>query len=201
MRDFPLDLFKFNRSIEKQSISMVNSERLEVLRNHVVDNSNFHWENSTFFDLRSLSLVELIRLAIWSWYAPEEIKFLLQLDLEQSIKKLSFEDSIILEIILSSKAQMLIFLQETKLWHSREFFGNILDPNCDLVNLLKIRNHGFKKIVLPQRKRGYNDKGSRTPPHRELPEMDYEQVIDMNEIEAKRETHKWTFQFLEGWLS
>lgn len=200
MRDYPINRSSFNEQIKVQVNKMVNSENLKTLRSYVIDSSNFHWELTTFFNLKRKSLDDLIRLAIWSWYAPEEIKFLLQEDIKEVSKNLSFEDKIILEIILLSKTEMLIYLQETKLWHSRDFFGNILDQRVNLLGSLKLffRN---KKIVKSQRKRGYDDHGSRVEDHQKLPKFDWSLIEAQNEIELRRETHICTLQFISGFLS
>lgn len=198
MRDYPSDLISFNKSVEKIIQTMVNIDD-QNLRNRVLDNSNFRG-TSTFFDLRNINLKDFIRLSILSWYLPKEVSIVLRMDLEEKIKFFSPEDRFLLKQFLYSKAEMLIFLQETNLWHSREFFGNILNKKHNLDKYFKLcpKSTRVKKL---QRKRGYQDQGSRVPDHEWLPKSDYSLTDLMLEIETKRQTHLDTLSFVRGVLT
>jgi len=134
-------------------------ERIKTLMHHVVDNPTFPVGDTTF-RLKSLKSKELFELALVSWYLPEEIGVLLRLDLENIVQRLNDEDfhKIPLMIVLSSKAQTLMFLQESNLWSVRDFFGNYLQPG--LLRKLRILRLS-PRVVKPQRKRGYHDHGTR----------------------------------------
>lgn len=199
MRDYPSDKFSFNNSVEKSIKQMVHLEP-EDLRNRVVDNSNFHSDNLTFFYLKDLTKMDAIRLSIYSWYAPEEVGFVLRMDLSTKINTFDYDTRIILNLILKSKAEMLIFLQETNIWHSRELFGNILSKKVSLDTFFKV-SPLRRKINRPQRKRGYHDHGSRVPEHKRKPKFDWSLTAKMNEIYQERESFDDTLLFLEGFLS
>jgi hypothetical protein len=198
MRDYPSDKLAFNLSVEKQIGKMLLSDS-ENLKNSVIDNSNFLYDNLTFYSLRNVGLKEMIQLSILSWYLPEEVRVVLQMDLSTKVNKFCFEDRIILEIILKSKAKMLIFLQETNLWHSRDFFGNILDGKTKLDRFFKL-SPLRRKIKRAQRKRGYDDHGSRVPEHKRKPKFDWSLTEKMNAIYSERDSFQDTLSFLEGAL-
>lgn len=199
MRDYLENLNDFNLSVEKSIKQMVlfNDQNL---RKQVLDNSNFHWESQQFFNLKRINLIDSIRLSILVWYLPEEISYILRLDLEENLRKFSLEDQFLLKQFLSSKAEMLLFLQETRLWHTREFFGNVLNRNYKLDRYFKI----FflkQKIKRTQRKRGYQDHGSRVPDHKKKPKFDWSFTEEQNDLEFKKQTHDETVLFSKGWLS
>jgi len=164
-----------------------------------MDNSNFHG-GETFFNLKGINLKQFIKLAIFSWYMDEEVKFVLQADLEEKLSTFSLDDRTLLEQFLFSEAEMLIFLLETKLWHSRDFFGNILTINNELDSLLRPSPKSLK-LVKPQRKRGYHDHGSRVLSHKWLPKSDFSLTEQQNLIELERSTQKDTSSLIRGFLN
>ena len=187
-----LDEF-FCKSVEK-----VPTEYLNDLRSNVIDSSNF--QNLTFFRMSGLKLQERLELAIISWYLPEEIGFVIREDLHDSQRLLSLDDQLLIEIVCSSKAEMLIWLTETSLWHTRDFFGNWpKDIHGKLRRLLKI-SPLHRKVKRVQRKRGYDDHGSRVEDHRWLPKFDYTLTEKHRELEQRRQTAKDTFSFIQGML-
>lgn len=198
MRDIQSNPITFCRSVEKHSTKMFIM-RIETLRSAVVNNSNFHSENQTFFSLRNLKLKDIIRLAIVSWYIPEEVGTILRLDLEAKIKNLAKEDRTIVELLLQSKGQMLKFLLETQLWHSRDFFGNILSTKIKLDNFFK-PSPPRRKVRRPQRKRGYDDHGSKVPDSKWTPKYDWSLTELQMKIETDRKIHQDTVAFLQGFL-
>lgn len=200
MRNFlTLDTTKFCGFVEKQAAKFWGQAGDTTLRNHIVNSSNRGEE--LFFKLKGdKSLKNFIRYAILVWYAPEEEHFMLRLKLEEEAKNFSLEDQHLISQILSSKAEMLCFLIETKLWHERDFCGNILSWN-------DIKDLGFQvyqqitKIVIPQRKRGYHDKGSRVESHRWLPKSDWSLTELQNQIELERETYQETTALALGFIT
>jgi hypothetical protein len=175
------------------------SERIKTLRNHVVDSPTFPVGDATF-RLKSLKSKELFELALVSWYLPEEIGVLLRLDLENIAPKLEDEDfhKVPLMIVLSSKAEALLFLQETNLWSTQEFFGNYLLPGL----LRKLRPLRLSsKVVKPQRKRGYHDHGSRAlDPYHLRARSYWKDTLLHQEIEENREALKDSIQIILGLL-
>jgi hypothetical protein len=110
--------------------------------------------------LKTNSKRKLTYLAILSWYLPPEIGILLRLALEEYID--NKEDLAELDLLLHNRGEMLVFLQETSKWHSRDFFGNIANSenakNCKHFFCLEFSTRKKPKRV--QRHRGYRDKGT-----------------------------------------
>jgi hypothetical protein len=165
----------------------------------VVDNPNFPVGDTTF-RLKGLKSKELFELALVSWYLPEEIAVLLRLDLENIAPKLDDEDfhKVPLMIVLSSKAMALLFLQESNLWSTRDFFGNYLQPGL----LQKLRPLRLSpKVVKPQRKRGYHDHGTRAFDSQHLRARAYwEDTMLHLEIEENRKALEDAIQINLGLL-
>lgn len=199
MRDTQICYDSFFKSVEKQSMEMVPIDLID-LRSKVVDITNFHVGNKYFFPIEHVDLNNFIRLAIWQWYVPEEISFVLRMDLEQKVKDFSLEDRFLCEQFLSSKAEMLLFLQETNLWHTREFFGNLLKTNHQLLKLLKPTVQPGR-VVVPKRKRGYDDHGSRVEDHKWKPSHDWSLTELMNLLYQERESLADTLSLNRGFLT
>lgn len=198
MRDIHLDSNDFCRQVEI-TIQKWLLTRSKDLRSKVVDNSNFQ-PGKYFFKVHDANLKNIIRLAIVSWYLPEEPQFVLRMDLEEKINTLSLEDKFLCEQFLSSKAEMLIFLIETKLWHTRDFFGNLLKDLDESEKHLQVY-HRSNKVEKPQRKRGYHDHGSRVLDHKWLPKEDWSLTQEQNLIEFRRSQASDTLQFIKGFLT
>lgn len=197
MRD-KVNSVDFCKSVEKNILALLQMET-EDLRSDVVDNSNFHSDNLTFYFLKDLKFDDFIRLSLLSWYLPVEVRFVLQMDLREKLRYYSLEDRTILELFLTNKAIVLEFLQSTQLWHSRDFFGNILNKKNKLDRFFKL-SPLRRKIKRPQRKRGYHDHGSRVPDHKWKPREDYYLNKEQNIIESERISQRDTALFLEGML-
>jgi hypothetical protein len=172
--------------------------RLKTLRNHVIDNPNFLQDRYLF--TRARSLKEKMALAIASWFLPEIVGVLIRMDLEEKLKYLSLEDQTQLSLCLESKAECLLFLIETRLWHSRDFFGNMVPRMLKQVSFIKFKRIKPRKVVPSQRKRGYDDHGSRVPDHKILPKSDWSLTELQNEKELKEDRQKDTLEFLRGFL-
>lgn len=199
MRDYLENLSAFNLSVEKSVKSMVTLSDQNLISS-VLDNSNFHWDSEYFFNLYNLSIEEFIRLGILCWYLPNEVSVILRMDLEKYINKFGSENKILLSQFLNSKAEMLIFLQETSLWHTRDLFGNILSKQFKLDKFLKV-NYRIRRVKENQRKRGYQDHGSRVPDHKKKPKFDWSLTEKQNQIEDRRIIREDTIQLLKGWFS
>lgn len=198
MRDNPLDICSFLDQLK--IIGESNSQRSEFLRTTVVDSSNFHGEFLTNL-IMPRNLDDCIALAISSWYiGSEEIRVLIQIELEEISQKNS--DFWILTLLLKSKAHCELFLIETNLFHTRDFFGNIYTGQ----RLQRVyRNLNFRrrnKIVKElARKRGYHDKGSLKDTSKWLPTHDYSLNRLHEDIESKRLSLVDTTHFIEGFVT
>lgn len=196
MRDKNFNPIKFFEQLE-QHVTVV-STMCESLRKQVVDNPNFLTAD-TFLVLPD-KLQEIEALALLSWWMPAEVRYLVQLGLEERIKKLSPDDQVITKILLSTKGEALLWLSETSVFHSRDFFGNFLRKGVLALQSLKFVQRKTK-IVKPQRKRGYHDHGSLRPSHCWLPTSDWSLTEQQNFIEKKRLSFKDTIKFLRGLIS
>lgn len=201
MRDRNLDSYNFCKNVETSVLRLVSRD-LNDLRSDVIAISNFQSESSLpIYRLGNLGKKDFIRLSIFSWYVPREIGVTLRLELEERLRYFAPEDRIVLNQFLKSKANMLIFLQETSLWHSRDFFGNILGKNNNLDRFFRSKFFSLnKRVRYSQRKRGYDDHGSRVEDHRKLPKYDWSLTELQNEIERNREIYQNTEDFLQGFI-
>lgn len=199
MRAFQSDQSSFVDYVEKTSQSYWNQSKNKILRNHVVDSSNLE-PDPYYYTFPDSKLTTMIRFCILHWYAPEEIQFTLRMDLEERIKYFSPEDQYLLSLLLNSRAEMLLFLIDTHLWHERDFRGNVLVKNIKSLPLLKLRKRIKYKIKYPVRKRGYHDHGSRVLSHEWLPKHDYSLTELQNKIELERKTQIETLHLTQGIL-
>ena len=188
-----MDLF-FSQILEVDS-----ERRIKVLRNHVVIDPNLLWANEAK-TVVPRTLNERIALAIASWYLGE-FGYTVREDLRESLISLSLEDKFLVELLLSSKAQMIEFLKNTSLWHTRDFFGNLLPLAETILLHLKFR-YPSVKVHRPQRRRGYNDKGSRAvDPFWKSARAFWEDEEVQLQREKDLDTYQDTLQFALGWSS
>lgn len=102
------------------------------------------------YDLTRLSMKfkkekELQTLAIVSWYLPEEIRFLVQLELSETWKA-SQKD--VKEILLNSKDYALTWLMRISNWTESDFFGNHLNKSFVRVfQLIDFQRKSRKKVT------------------------------------------------------
>lgn len=197
MRNQNFNPDSFFRQLDHQLYRIQESGQL--LRTRVVDSPNFLSGNWKFVNLPS-KLSEIEALAIISWWLPIEIGVLLRLQLEEKLKFLAPEDQIVLTILLSSRAEMQIFLSETSLWSTRDFFGNILMKGIRAFQRLEFRKI-ITKVQKPQRKRGYHDHGALRPAHSWLPTNDWSLTEEQNRIEKERSNFKQIIKFLKGFIT
>lgn len=199
MRDHNLDSQSFCSELERLCQSAVS--QVKFLRSSVSDTSKcltyFRFENS--FRIKSSSTRILTILSILVWFFPEEFQVLLVMDLQEKWK--DKDDSILGELLLRSKGHCLNFLLETSLWHTRDFFGNVITrDNLELalskvVPALSTR----KKPRRVQRHRGYRDKGTLKLQH-EIHDCS-DLTSEQNEIEEQRCTTQDSINFMIGWFT
>lgn len=171
MRDKNLSYQQFNIQLEKNLEILVNQGFQKLLTERVIITptllSDFYFRYPRDYrTLRSLCIVQ--------WFFPENLHYHIYLDLcEMSFSHLSRKQILELKILLLSKEKMITYLYETKRYTGNEIFGNILKKDIlELSKILKIKRTN-RKIVRPQRRRGYNDHGSMRFPETWLPDSDY----------------------------
>lgn len=198
MRDKNLNLQQFISNLEGR-IQVLFGEKFKTLRNHVVDNPNF-LEAELQLHIPKLNLKDFIKLAIAQWYAPEEIKFLINLELNKQVKHFSQEDQFLLSQLLKSKARMILFLIHTSLYHTRDLFGNVLSSNLYFMRKIKFRKEMWK-VIKPQRKRGYHDHGHRVLEHIFKESRFIHRSAEIKMFEEKEKIYQDTQLFCKGLLS
>lgn len=163
----------------------------------LVNSKNFErWTNR--LGLKDKSKKVLMNLSILSWWMEPGIGTLLRLEILEVVE--DSEDLGWIALLLQSKAHCLIFLQETKKWHTRDFFGNIFTTK-ELKRALKTVYFIFESTKQPrrvQRFRGYRDKGSWRAPHEH--HSYYDGTSEQNLLEEKRRIHQDTLAFLQAFL-
>jgi hypothetical protein len=144
--------------------------------------------------------MDKICLAIGSWYLGD-LGWVIREDLRDSLRYLSLEDRALLEILLDNKATMKLFLLDTSLWHTREFFGNLLPRALWIIAHLRFRTT-CPVVRYPQRKRGYDDKGSRA---QDSAWKQARAFWEDTEVQCRREKDEKTYQetllFIQGWVT
>jgi len=139
------------------------------LRNQVLVGPNLTLEkenlNPNYFHCKITKRREKILLGLIHWYFPDEIRVLVNLFLEQSWGK---EDLALKALLLSSKTLALGCILEQEIFSDRDFFGNLLKKST-LKNFLLYTSVKFKgnkgRVIYPEFRRGYKDKGSKPPEH------------------------------------
>lgn len=189
-----LNLHSFVSSVEK---ILMESQR-NFLRTAALINPKRKTEFENCFVFKDRTLKTLLILAISSWYCEEEIGILLRYQIREETKNNS--DLFFLDLCLESKGEMLVFLEETGLWHTRDFFGNVLTKNnVEMAwRSVKPKFATTAKVRKLVRRRGYKDKGSR----RNSPASN--QFIsctkEIKEEELKKQILAGSLGFLHGFL-
>lgn len=143
-------------------------------------------------------LDQLFFLAVWSWYVDEEIGCLLRLQIDEVARQ--NEDLFALRFLTQSRTLFERYLIETNLWHTREFFGNVLCAKMVKIvsNKIKVHWKSKRKPTKAVRRRGYKDKGSLRSDV--SPNKFIDMTREMNELERHREVLDETELFLQGFL-
>lgn len=175
------------------NLPRIDSEVLSL----ITPSASTKFEND--FVLKTRKKDDLIVLAIASWYVePSWIGMLLRLSLQEKIT--NNEDLFEINFYLQSKAEMLIFLQETSLYHTRDFYGNLLTKNrlrrfWSLFSPLMKTARRPKRV---QRHRGYRDKGTLKQQWEVHEAGNYRK--EQLEIEAERQALDDSYNFCRGFL-
>jgi len=165
MRDPNLDAQSFVRSLEKFFTGKSKiAQHLQVLRNHVLVSSNLGQEVK-LSGLKKWKFDDIVVLAISTHFDSEKwFAEMLREEIKKVSKRLPDYYQIVLEILLDeTKGEALCYLIETNLWHTREFFGNVMKSGTNAITSLRTYIQNPRKPKPTQRKRGYTDQGSRAP--------------------------------------
>lgn len=158
---------KFKEEVFLEQVSKIASNKTiqqwKLLTTEVIQRDNLPQNRKYTTDFRlPENYLQNVVLAIASWYIGD-LGWVLRESIREKyfeIERLRGKDITLLRIILSSKAESEIFLLETNLWNTNEFFG--------LYNKKKL-NYLFEKIVSwklkpvarkVQRKRSSDDKST-----------------------------------------
>jgi hypothetical protein len=193
MRDIEFSPQEFNAQLENQ-IYRVHAKLSELLsRISPIEKQGF--QNCYRFYRKDNRFY--VNLSILSWYIPQEIGCLLRLQISEEIQNTESEW---LEILLTSKAQCLIFLQETTLWHTRDFFGNILnlEETRKTLEAIRPRFESKQKVKKPEFRRGYRDKGSLKFSHEHHSFWDSRK--EHLDLERQRQSRHDSLLFMIGFL-
>lgn len=131
------------------------SETTESLRQLVLDSPTQLSKVTMKLDLTKLIFKfskesEFQTLAIMSWYFPEEMRFLFQMELSENWRG---QSDGVKEILLTSKDYALTWLMRVSRWNESDFFGNHLNKSfCRKFNLTEFKKISQKKV---QRYSGY----------------------------------------------
>jgi hypothetical protein len=139
----------------------------------------------THIVIRSRRRQDLQRLALLSWYMPEEVRILVQLDLREIWRE--SELNIEKEILLSSKELCLAWIISESGWTESTFFGNVLNKVQvgSLVRSLDFWRRTRRKVRrYTGYCRGYRE-SNRGAPRSFPPELEV-WVIDQEELSLKR---------------
>lgn len=160
----------FKAEVEKRA-ELVSTDQRSLLRPHVIDIPTFQLsENYIVRYPRSFRLLR--SLAIVQWWFPEALHYRVWLDMsEMKFSWLNEEQRVELNVLLSDKDSCIKALYLT--YTGNEVFGNII--GSDIKDLGKeLRFSKFHYRYKPtQRKRGYDDKGTRRRAGTWLPDSDF----------------------------
>lgn len=173
-----------------QLYSKYFDEKPESLRKFLSDSPTQYSDVFQFYDLtrfhfRSRRRQDLQRLAVMSWYFPEEIRILFQLNLKEhwdGTDPFNVEK----EILLDNKELCLAWVLQKSGWTESDFFGNVLNVKevkalLQSVNFFKISRKRVKKYT--GYCRGYRESNPGAP--RSF-SADLEKWVEDEEIHEKR---------------
>lgn len=198
MRDTSFDSQNFCLQLDRKVIEAATANSAELLS--LITPSDNGFLNT--FRIKTNNKTDLLVLAIYSWYLDENIGMLLRWSMLDKLKELDPESEKYLEveICLRSRGLCLSWLQETSLYHTRDFFGNVLTDSrirrCRHFFAAEFKTKRRSKRI--QRHRGYRDKGSlrRASDRHEL----YSGTLEHQLLEKQRQVLADTVSLWEGFL-
>jgi hypothetical protein len=185
MRDMNLTYLIFKNQFRQQlnrKLSKCGTENIEILRDAVIDNPTFLRDFEIvlprkFHQIRGLCL-------IWD-SLPEILRFEIYLQLEERISSFEFKKQLELKSLIEPEIREK-FLYLTERYSSHQIFGNLIFDAIESLKFVKIKRKSTK-VKKPQRKRGYDDKGTLRSfdiwSHRWKPSFDW----SLTELQNKQE--------------
>lgn len=151
-----------------------------------------------------------VAACILHYYLPnstkEEQAFLwyIREDLQRQTHKWGKDKASVALTLLSTKPQMILFVQESTLFRdARELFGLLGKEGVEVSRSTIVYWRAPRRPVRQQRVRGYRDHGSLRPEHQRLPDYShsYEAIAEQERIEQERKSIVDFAAFLEGGTS
>jgi len=195
LRDHLLSRSNFCRSLEAivDEISEISD------RSTVLISSNFRTDSLNRIRIRCKDETNLIVLSILSWYIPPEIGVLVRFSIEELVRNNS--DLLKVRLLLSSKAETILYLLETSIWHTRDFFGNVWTRK-EILRALRSVSTTHKTRKRPKRevrKRGYKDHGTLRENH-EIHNL-WLSTDEQLRIDKDRQSNEDTIDLLKGFFT
>ena len=197
-----LDFDRFQVSVNDIFRTAGYHNQIMDLTTIVIDDPTFLHEHRTLRFSLPTKLKDLkffliaLRLMEPTWMT-ELILYQVQ---QTGIQKYDFEDRVFLRSILEIDRSYLVkFLFWTDEWSSQEFFGllnqGILEKIFSSFGIIREAKSG--KVREPQRKRGYDDKGSKRPSEKWLPTdgLFFDTLQELIEFEEKAVSARVNFSF------
>lgn len=198
----PFDLQVFEVELEENISSFLEVTKFLSTTVLVRPTLQERFENKVLIRTKNLQLLEFLCVIVWFMKdkVPQCLLLLELRDLVDDLSNKDIEKYSYLKLLLKSKVQTILWLQETTKYSTNEYFG-ILGQDViqrKLQNSVKFAFRTNSAVKKPQRRRGYKDKGSRKPPHEQGRTFVLAEL--QREIEAERAVTLDTLAFLEGFL-
>lgn len=183
MRDKNQDIQLYICSLDKELSKL--PKRILELRTHVVDSPNFQFDHLANLPRKRDEILILTILLRW---LPKELQSFFEVELEERIKKFSFQDRKELKFFLNlNKEEILYSLSSYTRLSDRDFFGNLLPKGRKILSNIRFSRSKMRKPRYVQRKRGYDDQGSKRPDSLWLANFDISFTEEQNFVEVERE--------------
>jgi hypothetical protein len=184
-----LSLNELDREIQKHYDSSFR-EKPESLRQFLSDSPTLYSDVFRFFDLTTIVIKskrkqDLLRLALLSWYFPEEIGVILRMSLKEHWDRID-RFAIEKEVLFDSKQVCLAWILSESNWNEFDFFGNILNKDQVQRLLLSLNFKAISRRKVPRYTgycRGYRESNRGAP--RSFPRELESWVLDP-EVELQR---------------
>lgn len=196
MRDKNQSLLSFTDQIEHFIRKKLTS--IEIFRTAVVNTPTFSCEYDLYLPIVNLRGIKGLSIIV-HFVTNDNLKYALILYLEEKLKHFNLKQQLEIKILLTSKEICLKYLYLTDRYTSHEIFGNLVYFGIKNLKYLTIYKKK-SKVLFPQRKRGYHDKGSLRPSDRWLPTFDSELTEMQNNKEKKSDLHEKTLNYLVNYL-
>ena len=168
-------------------------EQCKVLIEAVADNPKLLTGEveANVFKLRGpLRIEEKILLAVFAWFVPDELKYLIFFELEEIW---GGEEREVLAVLEQSKLTALGYLLVSERWNDYDFWGNVLTTKSVKRLFSKFPKKLWRMKQKPKRlirRRGYRDKGSQRPSHEPEPIYDYRKLKTVIDLELEESVYR-----------